>query len=144
MLSEKNTKLINLILLVFIGLDLIYTIIVFFFPELWFKTIHGTSYSGTQGLLQRTGAMWASFTLFQLIAYLNWKQKPYWLAIVAGLRLSELAADWTYLYFAQDLSFLGRLSLFISTPTNMLVSWMFFKAFMTSDQIPRGPKKPPA
>ncbi len=143
MLSERNTKIINLILLVFSGFDLVYSLIVFFFPEAWFKTIHGVAYADTQGLFQRTGAIWASFTLFQLMAYFKWKQKPYWLALVAGLRLSELVADWTYLYFAHDLSLLGWAGLFISTPTNMLVSWVLFKAFLAIDQVARGPKKPP-
>jgi hypothetical protein len=122
--------IINFILSAFVFLDFLYAVTAFFFPEVWFKFIHNAQYVDPQGLLQRTAAVWAAFTLFHLIALLKWKKQPYWLAVVAGVRFSELFADWTYLYFAEDISFFGWVGLIISTPTNFFVSLFLLKSYL--------------
>lgn len=133
-MNEKEKTLINLLLLLLVALDLIYSIIAFLFPEFWFKAIHGAPYVDPQGLLRRTGAVWAAFTLFQLIAYFKWRKLPYWLAIVAGLRFSELIADWTYLSFAQEITWSGRLGLLISTPANFVICWFLLRSFLKLEE----------
>ena len=134
-MSEKQKTLIKVLLLVLVALDLIYSVIAFLFPEFWFKTIHGAPYIDPEGLLRRTGAVWVAFTLFQFIAYFKWQEHPYWLAIVAGLRFSELIADWTYLYFAQDITSSGRLGLLLSTPANLVICWFLLRSFLKLEEI---------
>ena len=129
-MNSKRKTIINIILLGFVGLDLVYAIICFFFPEIWYKLIHGADYVDPQGLLQRTASIWVAFAVFQFIAFLMWKKHHYWLAIVAGLRFSEFFADWTYLYFAQDISWSGRLGLLISTPANIIISLFLLISFL--------------
>jgi len=122
--------LISTTLVIFVFLDLIYAVVGFFFPEIWFKFIHGAEHVDPQGLLQRTAAVWAAFALFQWIALVKWKKQPYWLAVVAGLRFSELFADWTYLYFADKISVFGWLGLSVSTPTNFFVCLFLLKSYL--------------
>ncbi len=121
---------INILLVFLVVLDVVLATLAFFFPEFWFRTIHNAPEVDPQGLLQRTGAVWAAFTLFQLIALLKWQRQPYWLIIVAGIRLTEVFSDWTYLYFAQDITQLGRLGLFIAPPGNLLFSWFLIRSFL--------------
>ena len=129
-MNSKHKTIINIILLGFVGLDLVYAIICFFFPEIWYKLIHGADYVDPQGLLRRTASIWVAFALFQFIAFLKWQKHHHWLAIVAGLRFSEFFADWTYLYFAQDISWAGRLGLLISTPANIIISLFLLISFL--------------
>ena len=126
----KLSAWIGPVLAGFVALDLFYAVICFFFPQMWFGVFHGTAYSDPEGLLRRTGAIWATFSVLQLIALLKWRQKPYWIAIIAGVRLSEIFADWTYLAFAQNLTLFGRIALFLASPSNMIVSWYFFKSYL--------------
>src|SRR3954468_24146594 len=63
-------------------------------PDLWYRYIHGADYVDPQGLLLRTGAVLAAFSLFQLIARLKWEVQPMWLAVIAGIRLTEVFSDW--------------------------------------------------
>jgi len=130
MMNSKHKTIINIILLGFVGLDLVYAIICFFFPEIWYKLIHGADYVDPQGLLRRTASIWVAFAVFQFIAFLMWKKHSYWLAVVAGLRFSGFFADWTYLYFAQDISWSGRLGLLISTPANIIISLFLLMSFL--------------
>jgi hypothetical protein len=129
-MNPKRKFIINAILLGFAILDLAYAVAGLLFPEIWSKTIHGIEAIDLQGLLQRTAAIWAAFAVLQFIAFLKWQSKAYWLAMIAGLRFSELFADWTYLYFAQDLTWLGHAGLFISTPTNMAICWFLLKSYL--------------
>ena len=132
-----NKLLFNLLLLGLVALDAAYVVVVFFFPDLWFNYFHGISYVDPEGLLRRAGAVWLSFVIVQLIAYLKWQSQPYWLAIVAGLRSAELFTEWTYLYCAQDITPMGRIGLLLSTPANMIVCWFFFKAFLDNGNKPQ-------
>lgn len=121
---------INGVLITFIFLDLIYVIIGFYFPELWFKIIHGTNYVDHLGLLQRMAAVWAAFALFQFIALFRWQKSNLWLVLVAGLRLSELFADWTYLFFADKIALLGWLGLVSSTPINFITCAFLLTSYL--------------
>jgi hypothetical protein len=123
-------KLINPMLLLLILLDLVYVAIIFPSPDFWFKTLHGVSYVDPQGLLFRTGAVWASFALFQIIALIRWRKAPHWLMLVSGIRFTELFADWVHLYYAQNMTGFGRLSLLAAPIVNGLTGWFFFRAYL--------------
>lgn len=130
----QQKTIINLSLLGLVILDLIYAALCFFFPDFWFRFIHGASYVDPQGLLRRTGAIWATFALVQLITLIRWRKESYWIAIITGVRMSEIFADWTYLAFAQDLTTFGRIALFLATPANLLVSWFFLRTYLSQER----------
>jgi hypothetical protein len=91
---------------------------------------HGAPYIDPQALLRRTGAVWVAFTLLQLIALIRWQKDPWWLVLVAGVRLTELFSDWTYLYMAQSVTPQGRVGLFIAPPSNLVMGWFFVSAYL--------------
>lgn len=125
-----STRTINLLLLFLIALDVVLSILALAFPQVWFRLIHDEPYIDPQGLLRRTGAVWAAFTLLQAMAYAKWRQRPYWLVVVAGVRLTELFSDWTYVYFAQQVTWSGRVGLLIAPPANLAMGWFLIKSFL--------------
>jgi hypothetical protein len=122
---------INLLLLLLIILDVVLSILALLLPHTWFKIFHSQPYIDPQGLLRRTGAVWLAFTLLQCIAYMRWQEQPYWLVVIAGVRLTELFSDWTYLYFSQTITKVGRISLWIAPPANLVMGWLFIQSFLT-------------
>lgn len=119
MLSPKVRTLVNLLLLFLIVKDIILFTLCFWFPDVWFKIFHNAPYVDPQGLLQRTGAVWLAFTLLQIIALLRWKKQPFWLTVIAGVRLTEIFSDWVYIYVASSMTWFGRLGLFVAPPGNL-------------------------
>jgi len=71
-----STRTINLLLLFLIALDAVLSILALAFPQVWFRLIHDEPYIDPQGLLRRSGAVWAAFTLLQAMAYAKWRQRP--------------------------------------------------------------------
>jgi len=124
-----NSKTISGLLVVLILLDVVYDLVIFPFPGTWFQVIHGTPYVDPEGLLRRTAAVWAAFVLWQTVALLKWKKAPHWLMLVAGIRLTEIFADWTYVYFAHDITAFGRLALLAAGPINIFCGWFFYRSF---------------
>lgn len=100
------------------------------FPETWFEWLHGAQYVDPQALLQRTGAVWAAFSLFHWIALFKWRRRPFWLVVVGGMRLAEIFADWTYLFMASDFTAAGRVAMLLATPSNIIFSWYFIDMFL--------------
>jgi len=135
-----NTKFrigINLLLAFLVLLDLVLSTVCLFFPETWFRVFHNAPYVDPQALLRRTGAVWAAFTLFQFIALLRWRSQPYWLPLVAGIRLTEVFSDWVYLYMADSVTWLGRAGLLASPPANILFAWILIKSYQRLTQPPK-------
>ena len=130
MISSRHRTAINVFLLGFAVWDSILAAICLFLPDTWFHMIHGTSYVDPQALLRRTGAVWAGFGLFHLLAFIKWRAQPYWLVIVGGMRLSEIFADLTYLFLAQNITVNGRLGLLLATPSNIFFSLFFIRSFL--------------
>jgi hypothetical protein len=126
----SSPLVINLLLLFLIVLDVVLFVLSLLLPNTWFKIFHNQPYIDPQGLLRRTGAVWAAFALLQFIAYIKWQEDPYWLVVIAGVRLTELFSDWVYLYFAQNITKLGRLGLLISPPANLVMGWFFIQSFL--------------
>ncbi len=82
-----------------------------------------------QGLLRRTGAVWAAFTLLQFVALIRWQRYPHWLVLVAGVRLTEIFSDWTYLFFCSNITWFGRLALFVSPLGNLAFGWILLRTW---------------
>ena len=80
-------------------------------PEAWLKWIHGVSVADTQGLMVRLGATWATFVVLQALALFFWKEQLWWLPLIAGVRLTEISADWFYLVTANNVSTFGKIFL---------------------------------
>ena len=77
-------------------------------PDIWFRLFHNTqpaSFDVT--FLRRTGGQWAAFALAQAIALWRWRKEPVWLAVVAGVRFSDLFTDVSYILAAPSLTMLG-------------------------------------
>jgi len=119
----------NLLLAGLVVLDIVLSGTCLFFPDLWFRWFHGAPYVDPQGLLRRTGAVWAAFTLLQLIALIRWQRYPHWLVLVAGVRLTEIFSDWTYLFFCSNITWFGRMPLFISPPANLVFGWILLRTW---------------
>lgn len=121
---------INLLLVFLVLLDIVLSTLCFFFPEAWFCLFHNAPYIDPQGLLRRTGAVWAAFALFQLIALLRWREQPYWLSLAAGIRLTEVFSDWVYLYTAESITLFGKIGLSIAPLANVLFAWILIKGYL--------------
>ena len=110
-------------------LDLAYFVVIFVSPGTWNRLFHGTSYVDRQGLLHRMGASWLAFAFFQGVALLRWREHPHWLALVAGIRSSELLSDWVLALFAERLTVGGRIGLLVASPFNILMTWFFLRGY---------------
>ena len=121
MISPKLKTFIYVLLAFLVILDLVLSTTCLVFPDKWFMTFHGVHYDNldVEGLLKRTGALWVAFTLLQLIALVQWRRAPWWLVLIAGVRLTELFSDWTYLYVAHTMTTIGKMGLFIAPPGNL-------------------------
>lgn len=119
----------NLLLAGLVVLDIVLSGTCLFFPDLWFKWFHGVPYVDPQGLLRRTGAVWAAFTLLQFVALIRWQRYPHWLVLVAGVRLTEIFSDWTYLFFCSNITWFGRLALFVSPLGNLAFGWILLRTW---------------
>lgn len=129
-LSRRHALLVSLLLLFFGVWDFALAAGAAVFPEFWFRFFHDAPYIDPQALLRRTGAIWAAFGVFHLVALWAWKRQPWWLAIVAGMRLSEIFADLTYLCLAESVTTNGKVSLLLATPSNIFFSVFFLHAFL--------------
>jgi hypothetical protein len=120
---------INFILTALVVYDIVLSGVCLIRPDLWFRYIHGVGAVDPQGLILRTGAVWAAFSVFQILARLKWEVQPLWLAVIAGIRLTEVFSDWTYVYVAADLTAFGRIALLVNPPMNAFLGWYFIRAF---------------
>lgn len=131
MISPGLRKSIYVLLVFLVILDLVLSTTCLLYPDKWFMTFHGVHYAGldVEGLLKRTGAVWVAFTLLQLIALIKWEKQPWWLVLIAGVRLTELFSDWTYMYVAHTMTTIGNIGLFIAPPGNLAFGWFLIWAY---------------
>jgi len=132
---RRWTRPVKIVLAALIVLDVVYPAIIFSSGDLWFDLIHGTDYVDPQSLLKRTGAVWTSFALFQLIAYFRWQKGPHWLMLVAGMRFGEIFADWVYWSSADDHTWFGTLGLLGASPTNLVLGLFFYRAYFVFQPV---------
>ena len=77
-------------------------------PDLWFQLLHGVAPAGLDiAFLRRSAGQWAAFALAQGITLWCWRKNPIWLAIVAGVRFSDLFTDISYVLAVPYLTTLG-------------------------------------
>ena len=120
---------ISAFLFALILIDVFLMIFTLVFPDLWFEFFHGTPREDPQGLLTRTGAVWSAFTLWQIVAWLRWKKEPYWLVVIAGVRLTEVFGEWAYLYAAESVTWAAKIIWGISPPSNLLFGVILIWAY---------------
>lgn len=128
-MEQKLIRRTNLILLFMVVLDILLSVTTLLFPSWWFQLFHGAAYIDPQALLKRTGAVWVAFTLLQLLALVRWKQQPHWLVLIAGVRLTEIFSDWTYLAFCESLTLAGWIGLLVSPPANLFFAWLLIRTW---------------
>jgi hypothetical protein len=92
--------------------DTVIFVLAWVYPDLWFQLFHHATPAGLEvALLRRSAGQWAAFALAQAIAIARWRKKPVWLAVVAGVRFSDLFTDISYILAAPTLTPLGWLLL---------------------------------
>ena len=143
-----SRRTIKLALLALIVLDIVFPVIIFGFPGLWNRLFHGGAGADDPiGLLHRLGAGWAAFALWQIVAYIKWEREPGWLAVVAGIRWTEIWADWVYLYYAHEAgnaTLIAWIGLGGASPVNALAGWYFYRAYRYYKcKAPDAPPPPP-
>ena len=89
------------------------------------RSFTAAPYVDPQALLKRTGAVWVAFTLLQLIAFFRWEKAPWWLVLIAGVRLTELFSDWTYMWLASSMTHAREASDFSSRLAGNLAFGIF-------------------
>lgn len=79
-------------------------------PQVWFHLFHNSTGGLLEiALLRRSGGQWLGFALGQALTLALWRRRPEWLAVAAGIRLSDLFTDLSYLIAAPSLTPFGRM-----------------------------------
>jgi len=128
-MEDKLKTRTNLLLLALVVLDILLSGTTLLFPSYWFRLFHGAEYIDPQALLKRTGAVWVAFTLLQFLALVRWKKQPHWLVLIAGVRLTEIFSDWTYLVFCSTITVPGWIGLLVSPPANLFFAWILIRTW---------------
>ncbi|MCW3474174.1 hypothetical protein [Limobrevibacterium gyesilva] len=88
--------------------DTLLFVLAWVIPDLWFRLLHESAPAGLEvALLRRSAGQWAAFALAQAIALWRWRKQPEWLAVVAGVRFSDLFTDVSYILAVPALTRLG-------------------------------------
>ncbi|MEW5734424.1 MAG: hypothetical protein AB1921_06195 [Thermodesulfobacteriota bacterium] len=124
-----ESRYVDLALKFLIGLDAVLAIIAYALPGVWFWIFHGAPYTDPQGLLQRAAGSFLAFLLIQLAALLLWKKRPEMLAVVAGVRFSDVFTDWSCLVFATDMTGPGKVLFVFAGLANLACGIFFLYAF---------------
>ncbi len=103
-MTKNQVRIVHGVLAALVLFDLVLVTCVILAPGLWFQAFHVDPGDDVIALLflRRCGANWAAFLLFQAIALVRWKREPIWLAVVAGIRLSDIFTDPTYAALSED------------------------------------------
>jgi len=99
-------------------------------PQVWFHLFHHSTADALEiALLRRSGGQWLAFAVGQAITLSQWKKRPEWLAVAAGIRLSDLFTDLSYLIAAPSLTSFGRMLFPIFPILNLVGVVIFLKAY---------------
>jgi len=142
-----SRRTVKLVLLALITLDVIFPLVIFLSPDTWTQLLHGGPAADPLGLLHRLGAGWAAFALWMTVAYVRWERDPGWLMVVAGIRWTESWADWVYWGYAHHAghtTLFGTVSLLAASPTNVLLGFFFYRAYLRYSRGPRPADAPPS
>lgn len=124
-----HPTLVSVFLGFLVALDLALATCALAFPKTWFAIMYGLPYDDPAGLLRRTGAVWAAFLLLQAIALVRWRRAPYWLAMIAAVRLTELFSDLTTLAVSQKVTWFAWLALPMATLSNLVFAYFLMVAY---------------
>ena len=127
--SGARALFVDVLLIALIVFDLVVAVGALLLPNVWFRLLHDAEHVDPGGLLRRTGAIWAAFTVLQVLALPRWRRAPIWLVLVCGIRLSEMFADWTWLAFADQVTPFGTVALLVTLPANLLICWFLFASY---------------
>lgn len=130
-------KAVAIVLGVLVLSDVALSGLVLISGQAWFDLVHGTDYVDPQGLLKRTGAVWASQALIQVIAFFRWRDALHWLLVLAGLRWADMLSDAVYWLAADDRTWLGH-ALLLASPLNLLLGLFFYRAYFALRDGGRG------
>ena len=101
----RKAPLVNLVILVAFAVDVALVMGVIVAPDMWFSTLHGTTYDAMDlAFLRRCAAQWAVFAVMQGVALVLWRYFPGMLLVVAGARFCDVLTDWTYLANSETLT----------------------------------------
>lgn len=128
-MRNSITNKINLILVLLIVLDLFLAVWGFFFPEAWYRFWHGAPYVDPQALLPRCAANWAAFFLFQVIALFKWRAMPWWLMVVAGMRLGDIFTDITCTMMADSMTLIGKFAFPLAGLFNLVTAILLIRHY---------------
>ena len=99
-------------------------------PDIWFRLFHNGLPSGLENaLLRRSAGQWAAFALAQGITLWRWKNDPVWLAVAAGVRLSDIFTDVSYIIAVPSLTTLGWILLVPPPFLNLLGVVIFLRGY---------------
>jgi hypothetical protein len=99
-------------------------------PQVWFHLFHNSTGGALEiALLRRSGGQWLAFALGQALTLWLWRRRPEWLAVAAGIRLSDLFTDLSYLIAAPSLTLFGRMLFPIFPILNLVGVVIFLKAY---------------
>ena len=138
--TQRSDRHVRTVLGALLATDLVLTTIGYGFPGLWFAFVHGTPYDDPEGLLRRCAGNWFMFAILQAIALWRWKREPGWLAVISGVRFSDVLTDWSYLWFSTHMTWLGALGLFAAGPLNLLCGLYLWRANACAVRERTGPR----
>ncbi len=137
---DQRKRQVHALLTVLVVFDAALVLWAFVFPDLWFQAFHGIE-SGSplaELFLQRCGANWAAFLLLQAIAWRRWRTEVVWLAIVAGVRLSDIFTDFTYALLSPDPTWFSWAGLPLMGLINLLLGLFFLASYRKLRREPTG------
>ena len=129
-MTPSRRRLTDILLLVSVVGDLVLAALAIFWPDTWFHLAHGAPRVDPEHILTRTGVVWTTFALFHLVALLVWKTRPYWLAVVAGMPLSEVFADISWMFAADHMTTVGRMLYVAAGVANVLLATFFIRSYL--------------
>ncbi len=121
-------KAVPIVIGALVLMDLVLAGIILVSGQAWFDLMHGTDHVDPGGYLKRTGALWLSFAILQVIAFVRWREAPHWLLILAGVRWGDVLSDWTWWGAMDDRTWLAHV-LLLATPANLLLGLFFYRAY---------------
>lgn len=141
-MTPSRQRLTSLLLLVSVAGDLALAALAILWPDTWFSLAHGVPRVDPEHLLTRTGVVWTTFALFHAVALMVWKTRPYWLAVVAGMPLSEIFADVSWMFAADHMTTAGRILYILAGVANVLLAIFFIRSYLLA--VRGGPSPAPS
>ncbi len=106
-------------------------------PDFWFQLLHHARAAGLEAaLLRRAGGQWLAFALVQAIALWRWRVQPIWLVVVAGVRISDLFTDISYMLAVPFLTASGWFALVPPPFLNALFVVVMAQAYRQATAVP--------